>query len=137
MKARPKITSRITSLAHSFVHAIIPRYLNEQDQLALYELSGIKRNKCVYCGAKATDLDHFKALVKAGRPSGFFHCTENIVPSCGPCNQSKSGSDWRSWMTGKAKGSPSTRKISDTAVRIERLEKLRYLQEAMRFLFLI
>ena len=127
MAARPKITSRITSLAHAFVHAIIPRSVNERDQIALYELSGIKLGECVYCGARATDLDHFKAIVKAGRPSGYFHSAENIVPSCGPCNQSKSGSHWRAWMTGSAKGSPTVRGVPDLAFKIDRLSKFEVL----------
>jgi hypothetical protein len=121
MSARPRISGRLTSLAHAFVHAIIPRNVDYQEQRQLFERAGIKSDECVYCGAPATDSDHFRGLVKNGRPSGHFHTSDNLVPSCGPCNQSKGASDWRKWMTGSASGSPARRGIQDVAQRIERL----------------
>src|SRR4029079_1963460 len=45
-----------------------------------------------------------------------------LVPSCAPCNQSKGGRDWKAWVLGKAKGSPTTRKIPDITQKNERLE---------------
>lgn len=105
MSARPRISGRMTSLAHAFVHAIIPRCVDPQKQRQLFERAGIKPSECVYCGASATDSDHFRGLVKGGRPSGHFHTPDNLVPSCGTCNQSKGAADWRKWMTGNAPGS--------------------------------
>lgn len=122
MTGRPKISGRATSLAHAFVHAVIPREIDEAEQRRLYAAAGIDPAECVYCGDRATDRDHFRGLVKGGMPSGFYHTPDNLVPSCGPCNQSKGGSEWRSWMRGKAKGSPSTRKVIDLETRIARLE---------------
>lgn len=45
----------------------------------------------------------------------------NVVPACGLCNQSKSGSEWEKWMRGPAKNSPKTRGVRDLEDRIERL----------------
>ena len=121
MTKRPRITGRRTSLAHAFVHAIIPRHVNPNEQKRLFELADINPGECVYCGTAATDSDHFRALVKAGRPSGHFHTSDNLVPSCGRCNQSKGAAEWRKWMTGNAPGSPTRRGVTDVAHRIERL----------------
>lgn len=122
LTSRPKITGRTTSLAHAFVHAIIPREVDTLAQTRLYKAVGINERECVYCGALATDKDHLRGLVRAGRPSGYFHTTGNLVPSCGPCNQSKGASDWKQWIRGEAKGSPRRRGIPDVQERVERLE---------------
>ena len=42
-------------------------------------------NKCVYCGAKATEIDHIIPRAKGGTNS-----TYNLVASCRSCNQMKS-----------------------------------------------
>lgn len=121
----------MTSLAASFVHAIIPRRLDDNEQSRLFKAVGIDPQRCVYCGDPATDMDHFRGLVKGGRPSGHFHTSDNVVPSCGPCNQSKGGAEWRKWLTGNARRSPSRREISDLEDRIERLS--RFEKEAQPF----
>jgi hypothetical protein len=119
---RPKIRTRMSSLAAVFVQAIIPRRVDEAAQAALYKRFGINPDHCVYCGQTATDKDHFRAIVSDGLPSGYFHTEENIVPSCGPCNQSKGGSDWKAWMESiTAKNSPTRRNLEGTSDRIARL----------------
>lgn len=123
MASRPKITGRVTSLAAAFVHAIIPRRVDAAEQAQLFRRVGINEAECVYCGALATDKDHLRAIVKGGRPSGHFHTTDNLVPSCGPCNQSKGGADWNVWMKSAAKGSPATKGVPDIEERIQRLER--------------
>jgi hypothetical protein len=124
MASRPTIVGRGTSLAAAFVHAIIPRRIEKDAQSELYNRFGIDAAECVYCDRVATDKDHFRAIVKDGKPSGYFHTTDNVVPSCGPCNQSKGGSDWLAWMTSiRAKGSPTKRAVPGTSLRIERLSK--------------
>jgi hypothetical protein len=40
-----------------------------------------------------------------------------------PCNQSKGASDWREWMMGKARGSPTTRNVTDVHDRMGRLSR--------------
>jgi 5-methylcytosine-specific restriction endonuclease McrA len=123
LASRPKITGRLTSLAAAFVHAIIPRRVDKDAQAKLYKQFSIDSAKCVYCGREATDSDHFRAIVKSGKPSGYFHTIDNIVPSCGPCNQSKSGADWKLWMSGKAKGSPNKKGVADLSKRIDMLSR--------------
>jgi len=78
---------------------------------------------CLYCGTTTTDWDHLRPLVKKKRPTGYISEIRNLVPSCGPCNQSKGASDWREWMTGKARGSPTTRNVTDVHERIGRLSR--------------
>jgi hypothetical protein len=77
--------------------------------------------RCAYCGEATTDWDHLRPLVKKKRPTGYISEIRNLVPSCGPCNQSKGASDWRVWMTGKARGSPTTRNVAGVQERIARL----------------
>lgn len=125
MASRPTIKGRGSSIAAAFVHAIIPRDADEQAAAHNAERFGFKSGECVYCGSPATDADHFFALVKAGKPSGYYHSTSNLVPACGPCNQSKGGRDWHSWLTGNAKRSPRRRgDVTDIAERVARLERL-------------
>ncbi len=121
-----KITSRTSSITNSFVQAIVPSFppTAEERRQALEVLDmSDQKIECAYCGATATDWDHLRPLVRNKLPTGYINEMRNLVPSCGPCNQSKSGADWKDWMLGSAIGSPTTRKIADIARRIERLEK--------------
>ena len=121
-----KITSRSSSVTNGFVQAIIPSIepTAEKRTEALAQL-GMRPEKieCIYCGAGATDWDHLRPLVRGKRPTGYINEIRNLVPSCGPCNQSKSGADWRSWIEGTARGSPKARGIIDLAERVARLER--------------
>ncbi|SHG79445.1 HNH endonuclease [Bradyrhizobium erythrophlei] len=133
MSSRPKITGRVTSLAAAFVHAIIPRRVNIDVQAKLYERFRIEPKECVYCGREATDQDHFRAIVKGGKPSGYFHTADNVVPSCGKCNQSKGGAGWKAWMNSTAKGSPRTRGVIDLSERVDRLSKFEEATNTVQF----
>lgn len=121
-----KITSRTSSITNSFVQAIIPSYppTSEARHEALAVL-GMSDGKieCIYCGSAATDWDHLHPLVRNKQPTGYINEMKNLVPSCAPCNQSKSGSDWKRWMTSAAIGSPTTRRIANLADRIRRLDE--------------
>lgn len=121
-----KITSRTSSITNSFVQAIIPTVKPTEaelvDSLAVLGMT-LGSRTCVYCGVFATDWDHLRPLVKGKRPTGFLNEARNLVPSCGPCNQSKSGAYWRDWMEGQAPGSPKTRGVKDVEDRIFRLEE--------------
>jgi 5-methylcytosine-specific restriction endonuclease McrA len=117
MKQRPplKITSRTSSITNSFVQAIIPAvaFSADEQREALAHLGMTPDDlHCAYCGAVTTDWDHLRPLVKKKRPTGYISEIRNLVPSCGPCNQSKGASDWRVWMTGKAPGSPWAAKLA-------------------------
>jgi hypothetical protein len=120
------ITGRTTSIRNVFVAAIVPMVRPNADEirraLEILELDPLDL-RCSYCGDKATEWDHLRPLVKAGKPTGYPSSIRNLVPSCGKCNQSKGSTDWKEWMMGKARRSPSARGISDVAKRIERLTR--------------
>lgn len=51
--------------------------------------------RCVYCGKRARlQMDHVKPLSKGGK-----HVASNIVPACGPCNNSKGARDLAVWIS--------------------------------------
>jgi hypothetical protein len=121
-----KITSRTSSITNSFVQAIIPSVepteAEVDEALAVMDMTR-DRISCIYCGAPASDWDHLRPLVRARRPTGYINEIRNLVPSCGRCNQSKSGADWRAWMLGTARGSPTSRGVADVQDRVERLQR--------------
>lgn len=120
-----KITHRISSVTNGFVQAVIPWVEptdNERSE-ALSVLGMSEKIRCVYCGGAASDWDHLRPLVKGKRPTGYISDYKNLVPACGPCNQSKGASDWRSWMAGAARGSPRSRGITDLSNQIATLER--------------
>jgi hypothetical protein len=95
--------------------------IEQADALAIL---GMKEGEiyCAYCGSpSATDWDHLRPLVKGGRPTGFVTEIRNLVPACGPCNQSKGSGDWRLWLTGNSKGSRKARGNSGFEQRMNRL----------------
>ena len=120
------ITSRSSSVANAFVHAILPDTTqlpsNLTEALAILGMSP-ESTQCVYCGDPTTDWDHFRPLVRGARPTGYGHGADNLVPACGPCNQSKGGAEWRTWMLGRAPNSPMSRQIADLAHRLTVLER--------------
>lgn len=125
-RAPLKITNRTSSITNSFVQAIIPtvEFSADEQREALAHLAMTPDDlHCVYCGAATTDWDHLRPLVKNKRPTGYISEIRNLVPSCGPCNQSKGASDWRAWMTGNARGSPATRSVAGIQERMERLRQ--------------
>jgi HNH endonuclease len=119
------ITGRSSSIRNAFVAAIIPAIQpNPEDIGKVLAVLGMQPDdvRCSYCGDKATEWDHLRPLVVAGRPTGYPHSIQNLVPSCGKCNQSKGNKPWKTWMVSKAVHSPANRGIPDVAARIERLE---------------
>lgn len=127
MKSRRtmKITGRISSVTNSFVQAIIPdcKISKEHENEILLILDMSDGKKCVYCEQPATDWDHLRPLVRNKRPTGYLNEPQNMVPACGPCNQSKGGSDWHEWINSKAKGSPKTKGVPNIDKLIARLKK--------------
>lgn len=120
-----KITGRTSTVTNSFVNCLIP--VVEPSEAEVLEALGILGMTpddacCAYCGDGHTEWDHLRPIVRNKRPTGYVSEIANLVPCCGKCNQSKSGSDWRDWITGSAKLSPASRRIHDLAQRIERLE---------------
>lgn len=119
-----KITSRTSSVTNGFVQAIIPcvepSEAETREALAVLGISPIDV-RCAYCGSPATDWDHLRPLVRGKRPTGYANDVRNLVPACGPCNQSKSGQHWDDWISGDAKGSPKSRGVADLPARIASL----------------
>ncbi|MBK1623497.1 HNH endonuclease [Afifella marina] len=120
------ITSRTSTVTNSFVQAVIPSVVptpEEMDEaLAVLGING-DDIRCAYCGDPATDWDHLRPLVCGKKPSGYITEIRNLVPACGPCNQSKSGQEWRAWIESGAKNSPKTRGVPGLEERIRRLAR--------------
>jgi len=120
-----KITGRSSTITNSFVTAIIPCIKpSENDVKQALKILDLDASNlcCAYCGDKSSEWDHLRPLVRGKQPTGYISEIGNLVPTCGKCNQSKGGQDWRSWMMGRAKQSPKSRKIQGLDKRISRLE---------------
>lgn len=120
-----KITGRSSTITNSFVNSIIPIVYpsNEEITEALF-LLGMNHEsiECSYCGDAYSEWDHLRPLVKDKLPTGYISEIQNLVPSCGKCNQSKGNTDWYSWILGDAPKSPKTRGVPDLEVRVERIK---------------
>lgn len=120
----PKLTGRRSTITGLFFTSLTP-YIEPSDAEVdgALKILGMRRGSCVcaYCGDPKTEWDHFRAIVKDRRPTGYITEIANLVPACGKCNQSRGNKDWKEWMLGKAKRSPTVRKIPDTETRVERL----------------
>jgi hypothetical protein len=77
--------------------------------------------QCAYCGDTASEWDHLRPLVIDKKPTGYISEIQNLVPSCGKCNQSKGNKNWKLWITSEAKLSPASRGISNIENRIAKL----------------
>jgi hypothetical protein len=121
----PKLTGRRSTLTGLFVTTLTP-YIEPSDAEVDKALSvlGMQRGGCVcaYCGGAKSEWDHFRAVVKDRKPTGYITEIANLVPACGKCNQSRGNKDWRDWMLGSAAQSPTTRGIQGIPDRIARLE---------------
>jgi 5-methylcytosine-specific restriction endonuclease McrA len=121
-----KISGRSSTITAAFVTAIIPQIKPTEDEIhkALKILKIKPENmQCAYCGGTYSEWDHLRPLVLNKKPTGYFSHIQNLVPSCGKCNQSKGGANrhWKEWMLGTATFSPNTRGIKDLKKRIKRL----------------
>lgn len=120
-----KIMGRSSSITNSFVNGIIPcvypTHAEIKDALDVLDMKETDV-RCAYCGAPATEWDHFHPLIVDKKATGYISEIHNLVPACGKCNESKGNSDWETWMRGKAKLSPASRGIPDLEQRIQRLK---------------
>jgi HNH endonuclease len=139
LRPRPiKITGRTSSVTNAFVNGVIPCIPpSETEVQEVLDLLGLSADdlRCAYCGDAATEWDHLRPLISGKRPTGYITEIANLVPACGKCNQSKSGSAWRKWITGLAKRSPATRGVPNLEARIERLERFESWREPVVFDF--
>jgi hypothetical protein len=119
------MVSRKSSITNAFVNALVPTINPTPEEIheALTILGMVSSDvRCAYCGDKKSEWDHLRPIVYKQRPTGFISEIANLVPSCGKCNQSKGGTNWREWMLSGRGQSPSARKIPDLAARVARLE---------------
>lgn len=122
----PKLTSRRSTLTGLFFTSITP-YIEptEAEVDEALTVLGMRRGACVcaYCGDRKSEWDHFRAVVKNRKPTGFITEIANLVPACGKCNQSRGNKDWKVWIQGTAKQSPARRGVADIDERIRRLDE--------------
>ncbi len=119
------MVSRKSSVTNAFVSAIIPVIPPTHGQIEqALTILGMAPDAvwCAYCGDKATEWDHLRALVLNRRPTGFISEIANLVPACGKCNQSKGNKPWRTWIASAAKLSPTGRGVIGVPDRVSRLE---------------
>jgi hypothetical protein len=120
------MVSRKSSITNAFVNSVIPVVEPSIDEIekALTILGMNPADvRCAYCGDKSSEWDHLRPLVLSQRPTGYISEIANLVPACGKCNQSKGNKPWRDWMMStSAPQSPTTRKITDVAERMQKLE---------------
>lgn len=107
---RVKLTGRSSTLRGLFIVTLTP-YIEPSEYEVDEALSILKMDRgrvtCAYCGGKKSEWDHFRPVVRNLAPTGYITEIANLVPACGKCNQSKGGSDWKKWIMGNAKQSPS------------------------------
>ena len=121
------ITSRSSTIRSQFIRAIIPNIKPTDEEvrgcLKLLEQDPEELH-CSYCGITATEWDHFRPLVEKKTTTGYVTDIYNLVPTCGKCNQSKSGRHWKVWITGKARYAPAINAALDRRIQIlERFER--------------
>lgn len=120
-----KITGRSSSITNAFINSIIPVVApSEEEVRQALEILGMTPEtfQCAYCGDVVSEWDHLRPLVKYKKATGYISEIQNLVPSCGKCNQSKGNKEWKAWMRSNAKLSPKTRGVKDIVERIKRLE---------------
>jgi hypothetical protein len=119
------MVSRKSSITNAFVNSVIPVIVpaaaEVEEALGILQMDA-EDLRCAYCGDRSTEWDHLRPLVLNRRPTGYVTEIANLVPACGKCNQSKGNKDWRKWMLGSAKRSPTGRGITDVNERISRLD---------------
>ncbi|WP_208380231.1 HNH endonuclease [Psychromonas algarum] len=119
-----KITGRSSTITNAFINAIIPiNYPNNDEVKEALAILGMNDEnfQCAYCGDTASEWDHLRPLVLNKKPTGYISEIQNLVPSCGKCNQSKGNKNWKTWITSEATLSPASRGISDIESRITKL----------------
>lgn len=119
------IGARASAMRSAFVRSLIPNVPPSESELAeAFSLLKLDAEdlRCVYCGNRSTEWDHFYPVMRDGQPTGYLTRIQNLVPACGKCNQSKGNRDWKDWMTSSAPLSPATRGVTRLSQRMRRLQ---------------
>ena len=126
------VMGRSSSITNSFINGIIPARQPTQGDVAealrILEISP-DDFRCCYCGDRATEWDHLRPLIIGQEPTGFISEIQNLVPSCGKCNQSKGNSPWEVWLRGNARLCPRVRGVADLETRVARLKRFEQWRE--------
>lgn len=92
-----KIQSRTSTVARSMASTLMPR-IGASDHDIKFFRKYFNTDKCVYCGNKATHLDHLFPLIENQKPTGYCTNPANLVPCCSECNGSKGSKRWWDYM---------------------------------------
>jgi hypothetical protein len=126
MPSARTITSRSSTITNAFVSAILPFSQPKTSEIAevldILEMNP-KDLRCAYCGDPYTEWEHLHPIVESRFPTGYPSSIRNLVPSCGKCNQSKSGDKWDDWINSNAPRSLEIRQKADQDKRISRLKR--------------
>lgn len=138
MPTTMNITGRSSSITNAFFNAIIPVVKPSAEEvkhaLEILEMTP-ETFQCAYCGDVASEWDHLRPLIMDKMPTGYISEIQNLVPSCGKCNQSKGNQEWRTWMVSTAPRSPTSRMIENIAERIKLLEAYENWRTPTRIIF--
>ena len=90
----------------------------------MQQLLACKKGTCVYCGARATSVDHFRPILDGkGLPTGYGSDPWNLVSACSTCNSSKGNKHWLAFMNSRTPQSPALRNIKNIHARIQALKR--------------
>ena len=94
--AADTIRGRTSTICRSMACTLVPREACTPENERIW--LGFFNDKCAYCGATATHLDHLYPLVQDREPTGYGTGPSNLVPCCGKCNQAKGNMQWEEFM---------------------------------------
>lgn len=133
-----KITGRSSSITNAFINSIIPVVVPTSDQVNVaLKILGMDETgiQCAYCGGVYSEWDHLRPLVLGKKPTGYISEIQNLIPSCGKCNQSKGNKFWDVWIVSDAVLSPKKRGIPELDKRITKIQNYEGWQEPTKIDF--
>ena len=83
--ATMSVMGRSSSITNAFINAIIPVIEpTEAEELEALCILSISPDNicCAYCGDKATEWDHLRAIISNQEPTGYITEIANLVPAC-------------------------------------------------------
>ena len=110
------------SFAFSYIERAIlegtaRRQFGDREKKEVIRFFGQEAPTCVYCGSlDVRRWDHLIAVKQGGET-----VLGSMVPACAACDDSKRDLDFRTWMLGRAPGSPTSWGVPDVRERIDRI----------------
>lgn len=90
----------------------------QQLKLALDYFTEVGIEGCIYCGSKVVERWDHLVPVSAGGGA----IVGNMVPACQPCDDSKGGKDYLTWLAGSAKKNPARNRpalLAEITVKVD------------------